>query len=251
MEKNPSNSDGLYEGLRHSVGSFLNEIDGIISDDREIILPPDMARELDVSEIIIRRREGLERTVCSVHHPPNETAYWRHTTYVFWDDGRTAEFDNNYVPDEYERETLQRPTKASQKLKEIVTQLVQDNVITKSYARQRLSMYGDEAERLIEALTDNTMLSDDEGESISLADALGIVAEWSKRVDEDIPELKTSIYEMYVACAMVQLLRNRLVERHLLLHDQALARAASNEASPIEPVHAWELLELLDKVQQI
>jgi hypothetical protein len=207
----------LQQALIRDINGLL-EYEGMVLPDREIIIPPALAQELDAIDIVIGRNEALRRTVCHVHRPPDDDYYWRHETFVAWDDGRTAQFKIDIALDESEQGTM------------------------RAFQDAGFAFFG-ELERLKSRYVSSAAVVE---EILQMVEAR-VPLDAAPRPEFD--DLYKAIHMLRRAQYEAIALRERIGERYLVLCDRALYVAELDNESMAPPIETWNLLQLLDKIR--
>jgi len=252
MDNDPS--DRLGSALARDLNGLL-EFEGIRLDDREFTMSPEDMIELDITDVIIKRNEDYERTVCHVHRPPSDDYYWRHETYLVWDDGRTAWFYINIALDEVDLQVKETLRTRHHELLGQFDYLIASNVVTKDDAQVMYDGILTELEKITEKINETLLESDVVDETPSL--------EALKRIIEQIdasspvggapyPEYK-KLYEIVQSLRAAHYasigLRTAIVERYVNESSRRIDAAESDPTSTAPPSEIWNLLQLLDKLR--
>lgn len=259
MEQSSGNS-GDFVGrvlLRDLNGMLMQE--GLMLADRTIIIPDDLVNELDVHDIVIGRNDEFSRTVCHVHRPSDEAFFWRHDTYVAWDDGRTAHFSVDLGLDEDDKMIKDGLDRAEEAVKDELRRLVAIDAIDIPTAgelhRSMLSGIAVELAQANEALLHSEELEEQRGAAAIVDEivAQGNRIRDAKTMDAppELRELHRLIDVLHAAHRDAVLLRVRLNEFYLALSERMLAEAEAGDGTPIASKESWELLQLLDKVSDL
>lgn len=252
MDNDPSNL--LSRALARDMNGLLEQ-DGMIMGDREIVIQPEMVQELDITDIVVGRNDEYRRTVCHIHRPPTQSHYWRHETYVAWDDGRTAWFDINLALSEPERQILETLRTCHHELLGEFDVLLARSGISKSTAEEIYDGILTELERLTQEVNE-IVLKDDVVRNSPSKTAIEMaidVVDASAPIG-DAPSLE---YErVYAAARRLRAahydgikLRAELIERYVELSSLYLDEAEADPASSAPPEAIWELLDILDKIR--
>lgn len=252
MDNDPS--DMLGSALARDLNGLL-EFDGIRLDDREFTMSPEDMIELDITDIIVKRNEDYERTVCHVHRPPSGEYYWRHETYIVWDDGRTAWFYINIALDEADLQVKETLRTRHHELLGQFDYLIATDVVTKDDAQVMYDGILTELERITEKINETLLESDVVDEAPSLEALKGII----ERIDASspvgeapYPEYK-KLYEIVRSLRAAHYasieLRTAIVERYVDESSRRIDVAESDPKSAAPPAAMWELLDLLDKIR--
>jgi len=252
MDNDPSNL--LGRTLSHDLNGLL-EVEGLRLDDREFTLPTEQTIELDITDVIIGRNDDYGRTVCHIHRPPSDEYYWRHETYIAWDDGRSAWFYINIALDEADHRVKETLRARHHELLGQFDYLIAGNVITKADAEVMYDGILTELERISGEINDALLESDVVDESPS-SEALRAIIE---RVDAESPVGKAPYPEYERLYEIVRnlrkahyasiKLRTAIVERYVDESSRRIDEAESDPKSAAPPTVMWELIELLDKIR--
>lgn len=252
MDNDPSNL--LGRTLSRELNGLL-DVEGLRLNDREFTLLPEQTNELDVTDVIIGRNDDYGRTVCHIHRPPSNEYYWRHETYIAWDDGRTAWFYINIALDEADLQVKETLRTRHHELLGQFDYLIASNVVTKVDAEMMYDGILTELERINGEINEALLKSDVVDDNPSLKVLRAII----ERVDTDSPLGKApypeyeKLYEIVrnlrkAHYASIEL-RTALVERYVDESSRRIGEAESDPASSAPPTVMWELLELLDKIR--
>lgn len=252
MDNDPSNL--LGRALSRDINGLL-EHEGMKVSDREIIVPPEAAYELDVTDIVVGRNDDYQRTVCHVHRPPTGEYYWRHETYVVWDDGRTAWFGIDIALNESELQVKENLRTRHHELLGQFEYLIARNIVTKAEAEELYDGILTELERITEEVNEALLKSDVVDESPSLLALRAII----EQVDADSPvaeapnpayeKLYRIVRELRAAHYASIELRTSLVERYVTESSRRIDAAESDQGSAAPAAAIWNLLSLLEKIR--
>jgi|GEM_PF-2581288 hypothetical protein len=252
MDNDPGNH--LEQVLIRDINGLLT-YDGMLLGDREIVISPDDVTDLDVTDVVVGRNDEYGRTVCHIHRPPNEESYWRHDTFIVWDDGRTTRFNVDISLDESQQRTMQELQGAHQALVKEFELLISRRVINSSDAEEMYDSVLMSLERTTSEVNDALLKSDELLEGQSMQTLRSVI----QRVERDAPpsdapyleftQLYAAIHTLRHAHYDAMELRTLLVERYLELSNQHMEKAEANLLPAIQPAEAWGLLQLLDKIR--
>jgi hypothetical protein len=244
----------LQQALIRDINGLL-EYEGMVLPDREIIIPPALVQELDAIDIVIGRNEALRRTVCHVHRPPDDDYYWRHETFVAWDDGRTAQFKINIALDESEQGTMRAFQDAGFAFFGELERLKSRYVIDAERALAIEESVFNELKRIKTDVEDELLTHDE----LLGGSSAAVVEEILQMVEARVPldaAPRPEFDDLYKAIHMLRraqyeaiALRERIGERYLVLCDRALYVAELDNESMAPPIETWNLLQLLDKIR--
>lgn len=254
MENDPGNH--LQLALMRDINGLL-EHEGMVLPDREIILSPEDVAELDVIDIVVGRNDKYARAVCHLHRPSTDEFYWRHDTFVAWDDGRSANFQVNIALNDNEQAVMQALPATRQALKNELNRLVHHDVLEPAAAQAMEHMILVEMthvrDEVHEALSKQDELGGDEGDAIrvmkSILESIDTHLTLNREPHSDFNQLYTIIRRLRLAQFEAMALRERISERYLKLSDRYMDTAEADPTSTADPAAAWSLLELLDKIR--
>jgi hypothetical protein len=252
MDKEPNSH--LQQVLIRDLNGLLED-DGMVLPDREIAIAPDDVLELDVVDIVLGRNDTFRRTVCHLHQPSSDEYYWRHQTFVAWDDGRTAEFRIDLALNESESRTMNALPAARQALAAEFHHLIYRGVIDEQRAQDMEHAVLVELTRIKDAVDEALLEQDETSEGDNAAVIRTILEEVETQVPlDDAPSAEfDQLYAIIRTLRRAQYeameLRERVAARYYALSDYYMDAAEANPSSMASPSAVWNLLDLLDKIR--
>lgn len=252
MDQDPTNH--LQTALKRDINGLL-EYEGMVLPDREILIRGEQVWELDVVDIVVGRNDTYRRTVCHVQRPSTDEFYWRHDTYVAWDDGRTAYFQINLALDETEQRAMLEPQAARHALQAELNRLVYNGVLeagaAESLQHMILANLANVKDEINEALLKQEELADDDSIRVikTILETIDTHITLNKEPHSDLNQLYAVIRRLRRAQFEAMALREVMLSRYLEVSDHHMDEAEANPTSNAPAAAVWTLLELLDRIR--
>lgn len=248
VDKDPSGR--IRDALKYHLDAELRTDDGFILSSSELRLTPELSERYDATDVLVIRDDEMNRTVCSVQRPPTAAAYWRHDTYVVWDDGRDAMFSTDFTLDAIERRTLLHDMSVAQdEIKARLYDLIEMERFTESQARYVLNALLDDIASMVQAV-DSELLRRDELDDRTNREIIDRVAALHRQPYEleqvlaaGNAELRLAAIGLYRAYADALKVRADIVDKFERVSGKTLDVA---EAGLLPPMAAEEAVRLTD-----